>query len=100
MKRRNIVKERKRFSSFLQNLELVSDEVFWTEDILDNRGDYSLRSRRLDLVGTRKNGRARRRHARGEGAPAPEGPRKSFPAPNLITWQPLRDLSKVLTEND
>ena len=27
----------------------------------------SLRSRRLELVGTRKNGRARRRHARGEG---------------------------------
>ena len=28
----------------------------------------SLRSRRLEVVGTRKNGRARRRHARGEGA--------------------------------
>ena len=26
--------------------------------------------------------------------------KKSFHAPNLITWQPLRDLSKVLTEND
>ena len=26
----------------------------------------SLRSRRLEVVGTRKNGRARRRHARGE----------------------------------
>ena len=22
------------------------------------------------------------------------------PTPNLITWQPLRDLSKILTEND
>ena len=31
----------------------------------------SLRSRRLEVVGTRKNGRARRRHARGEGAPSP-----------------------------
>ena len=31
----------------------------------------SLRSRRLEVVGTRKNGRARRRHARGEEAPSP-----------------------------
>ena len=29
----------------------------------------SLRSRRLEVVGARKNGRTRRRHARGEGAP-------------------------------
>ena len=33
--------------------------------------NFSLRSRRLGVVGTRKNGRARRRHARGEGAPSP-----------------------------
>ena len=31
----------------------------------------SLRSRRLEVVGTRKNGRARRRHARGEEALTP-----------------------------
>ena len=31
----------------------------------------SLRSRRLEVVGTRKSGRARRRHARGEVAPSP-----------------------------
>ena len=49
-------------------------------------------------MGTRKNGRARRRHARGEGAPAQKAPENSFPPP--IYWQPLRDLSKVLTEND
>ena len=60
----------------------------------------SLHSRRLELVGTRKHGPARRRHAKGKGSACTEGPRKSFPAPNLITWQPLRDLSKVLTEND
>ena len=36
----------------------------------------------------------------GRGSVGTEGPRKSFPAPNLITWQPLRDLSEVLTEND
>ena len=33
--------------------------------------NFSLRSRRLGVVGTRKNGRARRRHARGEGASSP-----------------------------
>ena len=45
--------------------------------------------------------RAREKETReGRGSACTEGPRKSFPAPNLITWQPLRDLSKVLTEND
>ena len=34
----------------------------------------SLRSRGLEVVGTRKNGRARRRHARGEGALARKAP--------------------------
>ena len=34
---------------------------------------FSMRSRRLYVVGTRKNGRARRRHARGELAPSPPG---------------------------
>ena len=38
---------------------------------VDVRGTVSLRSRRLQVVGTRKNGRARRRHARGEEAPSP-----------------------------
>ena len=32
---------------------------------------FSLRSRRLEVVGTRKNGRVRRRHAKGETAPSP-----------------------------
>ena len=32
----------------------------------ERRYSSSLRSRRLELVGTRKNGSARRRHARGE----------------------------------
>ena len=31
----------------------------------------SLRSRRLEVVGERENGRVRGRHARGEGAPSP-----------------------------
>ena len=103
---------------------------------------YRLLSSRLEVVGARKNGRARGRHATGEGAPArmsSEGLRKSSPAPNLslcswrdscapgtslaakppcevnwlvyphvypasypnlINWQPLSDLSKILTEND
>ena len=38
---------------------------------MDRRVTPSLRSRRLEVVGTRKNGRARRRHARGEEAPSP-----------------------------
>ena len=59
----------------------------------------SLRSRLLEVVGTRKNG-ARERDTRGKRDACTEGPRKSFPAPSPITWQPLRDLSKVLTEND
>ena len=60
----------------------------------------SLRSRRLEVVGTKKQ-RAREKETReGRGSACTEGPRKSFPAPSLITWQPLRDLSKVLTEND
>ena len=42
---------------------------------------YSLRSRRLEVVGTRKNGRARRRHARGEVAPARKAPENRFPPP-------------------
>ena len=33
-------------------------------------GVFSLGSRGLEVVGTRKNGRAKRRHARGEGAPS------------------------------
>ena len=41
----------------------------------------SLRSRRLEVVGTRKNGRARRRHARGEEAPARKAPENRFPPP-------------------
>ena len=39
----------------------------------------SLRSRRLGLVGTRRHGPARRRHARGEGAPARKAPENRFP---------------------
>ena len=40
-------------------------------NIMFNRPFYSsLRSRRLEVVGARKNERARRRHERGEGAPA------------------------------
>ena len=41
----------------------------------------SLSSRRLELVGTRKHGRARRLHARGGGAPARKAPQNRFPPP-------------------
>ena len=39
---------------------------------------HSLRSRRLEVVGERKNGRTRRRHVRGEGAPARKAPENRF----------------------
>ena len=48
----------------------------------------SLRSRRLEVVGERENGRARGRLARGEGAPARKAPENRFPPPSPITWQP------------
>ena len=60
----------------------------------------SLRSRRLVVVGARKKLAREKETREGRGSVCTEGPRKSFPAPSPITWQPLRDLSKVLTEND
>ena len=39
---------------------------------------FSLRSRRLEVVGERENGCARGRHARGEGAPARKAPENRF----------------------
>ena len=47
-----------------------------------------------------KNGGARGRHARGEGAPAREVHENRFQPPILTTWPVLRDLSKILKEND
>ena len=41
----------------------------------------SLRSRRLEVMGTRKNWRARRRYAREEGAPARKVPENRSPSP-------------------
>ena len=71
-------------------------------NIMFNRPFYSsLRSRRLEVVGARKNERARGRHdTRGERERLPGRPTKIVSCPNLITWQPLGDLSKILTEND
>ena len=60
----------------------------------------SLRSRRLEVMGAGKNGGARGRHARGEGAPAREVYENRFQPPILTTWPVLRDLSKILKEND
>ena len=60
----------------------------------------SLRNRRLEVVGTRKKLAREKETRERRGSACTEGPRKSFPAPSPITWQPLRDLSKVLTEND
>ena len=41
-------------------------------------GEASLRSRRLEAVGEREKGRARGRHARGEGAPVRKAPENRF----------------------
>ena len=60
----------------------------------------SLRNRRLEVVGTRKKLAREKETREGRGSACTEGPRKSFLAPSPITWQPLRDRSKVLTEND
>ena len=59
---------------------------------------YSLGSRCLEVVGTRKNGWVR--WSRGEGMPTQKAHEKSFPTPDLITWQPLHDVSRILTKND
>ena len=69
-------------------------------NIMFNRPFYSsLRSRRLEVVGARKNERARGRDARGEGAPARKAHARIVSRPQS-SWQPLRDLSKILTENE
>ena len=58
------------------------------------RSSFSMDSRR-------KKERAHERETRKGGRSAcPEGQRKSSAAPNLITWQLLCDLSKILTENE
>ena len=46
-------------------------------------------------MGARENG-----GREGGGGARPRGPWKLFPAPYTITWQPLRDLSKIFTAND
>ena len=69
-------------------------------NIMFNRPFYSsLRSRRLEVVGARKNERARGGDARGEGAPARKAHARIVSRPQS-SWQPLRDLSKILTENE
>ena len=56
---------------------LVSDKTYAVEVNL-NRGEASLRSRRLEAVGEREKGRARGRHARGEGASARKAPENRY----------------------
>ena len=67
--------------------------------IMFNRSFYSsLCSRRLEVVGVRKNEGARERQG-GEGAPARKAHAWIVSRPQS-SWQPLRDLSKILTENE
>ena len=56
---------------------LVSDKTYAVEVNL-SPGEASVRSRRLEAVGEREKGRARGRHARGEGAPARKAPENRF----------------------
>ena len=51
-------------------------ELFFNK--LNIEYEDSLRSRRLEVAGERENGRARGRHARGEGAPARKAPENRF----------------------
>ena len=61
-----------------------------------NRPFYSgLRSRRLEVVGARKNERAR-----GERERLPGRPTKNVSRPQSNYLAQLRDLSKILTENE
>ena len=72
---------------------------------LSKNTDGSVRSRRLEVVGTRKNGRARRRHAKGEGAPTRKAPENRFPSPLQLLgsrcvicqkfWQKTTDLAQT-----
>ena len=65
-----------------------------------NRPFYSgLRSRRLEVVVARKNERARD-HARGERERLPGRPTKNVSCPQSNYLAQLRDLSKILTENE
>ena len=56
---------------------LVSDKAYAVEVDL-NPGEANLCTRRLEVVGERENGRARGRHARGEGASARKAPKNRF----------------------
>ena len=57
-----------------------------------------MRSRRLEVVGTRKNGRARRRHARGELAPSPPGVSLSQAPVLSFAHYFLRSLSSIWSD--
>ena len=66
---------------FGQNLRIsqLLEKVRLTPRICTALSLRILRSRRLEVVGKRKNVRARSRHARGEGAPARKAPENRFP---------------------
>ena len=54
------------------------DKSFVWNNSLPNFTFLFLYSRRLEVAGERENGRARGRHARGEGAPARKAPENRF----------------------
>ena len=67
----------------------------------EHYGSYNLLSLEVggEVVGTRENGCARRRHVRGDVAPRRKVP-ENVPHPLSNYVAAVRDLSKVLTEND
>ena len=54
----------------------------------------------MKVILRRKERGAQGRHVMGEEVPARETHENRFPALYPITWQPLPDLSEILTEND
>ena len=69
--------------------------------VLPYLGLHSVRSRRLEVVGTRKNGRARRGHARGEAHPSRVSLARPFslsPSTSKLLLRSLGLQSKIITK--
>ena len=66
------------FPGFVAIITTISNNTSLTHGV-------SLRSRRLEVVGERENGRARGRHARGEEAPARKAPENRFNSHSVST---------------
>ena len=81
------------FTGCLVARQLLSPKLIEREREREREREYAGTYKYLGVI---KNGQARR-HARGEKGPARETHENRFPP---LSWQPLCDLSKILTEND